>query len=393
MTNRTFPRCPTLALAATAALLLNGCQEVREQPKVTSWGKVGNAPVHLFTLSNANGMTAVISDYGGTVVSLTSPDRSGHYADVVLGYSTLEEYQRPGHSPYFGATVGRYGNRIAGGHFTVDGATYTLATNNDPAGIKCSLHGGIKGFDKVVWTATPIVNGADQALELRYRSADGEEGYPGNLDVTVTFRVTDANELRIDYRAVTDKATPVNLTNHSYFNLKGEGQGDILGHQLTLNASRITAVDAGLIPTGELRAVKGTPLDFTTVHAIGERIGADDEQLKLGAGYDHCWVIDHHGSAPELVARIHDPSTGRTLEVLTTEPGVQLYTANFMPHVQEPAEKQLQGKSGRLYHYRDAFCLETQHYPDSPNHPDFPTTILRPGQTLASTTIYRFSAE
>jgi aldose 1-epimerase len=393
MTNRTLPLCPAGALVATSLLLLTGCQDTRDQPKVTSWGMAGATPVHLFTLSNSHGMTAVISDYGGTVVSLTAPDRSGNYADVVLGYSSPEEYQRPGHSPYFGATIGRYGNRIANGHFTLDGAIYTLATNNVSAGMPCCLHGGLKGFDKVVWSATPMATGADQALELRYRSVDGEEGFPGNLDVTVTFRVTEENELRIDYHAVSDKATPVNLTNHSYFNLKGEGQGDILGHQLTIMASRFTPVNAGMIPTGELRAVKGTPLDFTAAHTIGERIGADYEQLKIGGGYDHNWVIDHHGPGPELAARVHEPTSGRTLEVLTTEPGVQCYTSNFMPHPQDGADKQLQGKSGRLYHYRDAFCLETQHYPDSPNHPDFPSSILRPGQTLTSTTIYRFSAE
>ena len=382
-----------MTLATASVFLLSGCQDSRDQPTVTSWGTVNGHPVHLYTLDNANGMTAVISDYGGTVVSLTAPDRSGHFADVVLGFNTIEEYTQPGHSPYFGAIVGRYGNRIANGRFTLDGVSYTLAINNNPAGRPCTLHGGLKGFDKAIWSATPLVLSGDSALELRYHSAAGEEGYPGNLDITVTYRLTEANELRIDYSAVSDKATPVNLTNHTYFNLKGEGEGDVMGQQLTIMASRYAVVDPGLIPTGEMRPVKGTPFDFTSPHTLGERIGANDEQLKLGNGYDHCWVLDHHGPELELAARAHDPVSGRTLEVLTTEPGVQLYTANFLPAAEEAADKQLKGKSGRLYHFRNAFCLETQHFPDSPNHPDFPSTILRPGQTLSSTTVFKFSAE
>jgi aldose 1-epimerase len=393
MHNRTIATGAGISLAAASVLLMTGCQDTRDQPTVTSWGTVDGHPVHLFTLENGNGMTAIISDYGGTVIRLTAPDRAGHFADVVLGYNTIEDYRKPGHSPYFGALIGRYGNRIANGKFTLDGATYTLATNNEPAGMPCSLHGGLKGFDKVIWSATPLLASGDPALELRYHSAAGEEGYPGNLDVTVTYRLTEANELRIDYSAVSDKATPVNLTNHSYFNLRGEGEGDVLGQQITIAASRFAVVNPGMIPTGELRAVKGTPLDFTTPHALGERIGANDEQLKLGNGYDQSWVIDRHGPDLELAARAHDPVSGRTLEVMTTEPAVQLYTGNFLPSPADPAEKQLVGTGGKPYHFRDAFCLETQHLPDSPNHPDFPSTILRPGQTLTSTTVYRFSAE
>jgi aldose 1-epimerase len=330
----------------------------------------------------------VISDLGGIVVRLTAPDRHGRFADVVLGYNALEDYLRPGHSPYFGALIGRYGNRIAGGHFTIDGKTATLAVNNGPN----SLHGGLKGFDKVVWQAKPLAVDGAASLELHYRSVDGEEGYPGTLDVTVVYRLTADNALRIEYTATTDKATPVNLTHHSYFNLKGEGEGDILGHELKIAASRFTPVDAGLIPTGELRAVQGSPFDFTTPHTIGERVGANDEQLRLGNGYDHNWVLDNQGGTLALAAVAHEPTTGRVMEVLTTEPGIQCYIGNFLPKADGPDARSQIGKSGRPYHFREAFCLETQHYPDSPNHPEFPSTILRPGKELRSVTVYRFSA-
>jgi aldose 1-epimerase len=394
---------PTISTAiglalATAVAAMTGCHDrdtaAAAAAPAADWGKLPNGDMaHLYTLTNANGMTAVISDYGATVVRLTAPDRSGHFDDVVLGYNTLDEYLRPGYSPFFGVIAGRYANRIAGGHFTLDGKTCTLAINNTPAGQPCSLHGGLKGFDKQLWRAKPVIIAGAQALELSYRSPDGEEGYPGTLDLTVTYRLEADNALRIDYHAVTDKPTVLNPTNHSYFNLKGEGQGDILDHRLTLHAARFTPVSPGLIPTGELRAVAGTPFDFTTAHPIGERVGADDEQLKFGGGYDHNWVIDRSGPGVVPAAHVEEPTTGRVLDVLTSEPGVQLYISNFLPKPNDPAEQQKTGKRGNLYQFRNAFCLETQHFPDSPNHPEFPTTVLRPGETFTSTTIYRFSTK
>jgi aldose 1-epimerase len=362
---------------------------------VEAWGvsPLGR-PVHLFTLANGNGMVAKISDYGATVVSLTAPDRHGKFADVVLGYNTLAEYVQPGHSPYFGAIAGRYANRIAGGRFTLDGATYTLPTNNTPAGKPCSLHGGLRGFDKVVWTATPLAAPiGGQGLTLTYRSVDGEEGYPGTLTLSVTYILGPDNALHIAFSATTDKPTVLNPTNHSYFNLAGEGSGTILDHKLTLMASRFTPVNDGLIPTGELKPVTGTPFDFTTPHAIGARVGADDQQLAFGGGYDHNFVIERTNDDLVLAARVEEPRSGRVMEVLTTEPGIQLYIGNFLPKPEAPATEQLIGKSGKPYHYRSAFCLETQHFPDSPNQPAFPSTVLRPGQTFSSQTVYRFSAK
>ncbi len=341
-------------------------------------------PVHLYTLENKSGLRAVISDYGATIVSLEVPDRTGQSADVVLGFRTLEEYRTK--SPYFGCIVGRFGNRIANGKFSLDGKNYTLATNNSPAGIPCHLHGGVQGFDKVLWTAEPFSRDDLPALRLRYRSADSEEGYPGNLDVEVVYAVTGDNELCIEYLATTDKPTPVNLTNHSYFNLRGEGQGTILDHELTIHAARFTPVTAGLIPTGEVAPLAGTPLDFNEPHRIGERIGHDNEQLKFGIGYDHNYVID--GSVGELrpAATVKDPASGRIMNVLTTEPGVQFYSGNFL-------NGSTIGKSGQPHVYRSGLALETQHYPDSVNQPNFPSTILRPGQTYRTKTVYRFSAK
>jgi aldose 1-epimerase len=314
-------------------------------------------------------------NYGGILVSLNAPDRDGKMADVVLGFDTLPEYvANP--TTYFGATIGRYGNRIAHGRFTMDGAAYQLPKNDGDN----SLHGGDHGFFRRVFTPRVLPDGG---LELTYLSKDGEEGYPGNLSVTVTYHVTDANELRIDYAATTDKDTVVNLTNHSYFNLKGAGSGDVLGHLAMLNADRFTPVDKTLIPTGELRGVAGTPFDFRKLTAIGARIDQDDEQLKIAGGYDHNWVLNKSGNAQTLAARVEEPASGRTMEVYTSEPGLQFYTSNFL-------NGRVKGKGGNAYARRGAFCMETQHFPDSPNHPAFPSTELKPGQHYQSTTVYRF---
>jgi aldose 1-epimerase len=338
--------------------------------------------VTLYSLVNASGARVDITNYGAIVVRLFVPDRTGQLDDVVLGYNSLEEYMEA--SPYFGAIVGRYGNRIAHGRFTLDGETYTLATNNSPGGVPCHLHGGEVGFDKVLWSAEPLFHESVPGLRLRYLSKDGEEGYPGNLDITVHYWLRSDNSLGIEYLATTDRATPVNLTQHSYFNLKGEGRGDILGHVLTLKASHFTPVNAGLIPTGEIAPVAGTPFDFTTPHAIGERVNESGEQLEFGRGYDHNWVLDNQGGELAIVATVFEPVSGRVMEVWTEEPGVQFYCGNFL-------DGSNVGKSGRPYHHRNGFCLETQHYPDSPNKPSFPKTILRPGEKYQTTTIYKFS--
>ena len=339
-------------------------------------------PVTLYTLTGPHGLVAQIMDYGATVVSIRTPDRAGKIADVVLGFSKLDDYIRK--SAYFGAVVGRVGNRIAHARFTLDGKTYTLAANNSPGDMPCSLHGGNVGFDKVRWKAHSTEVRGLPALRLEYLSKDKEEGYPGNLNVSVVYSMTPDNGLRIDYEATTDAPTPVNLTNHSYFNLKGEGDGNALDHELTLNASRYTPVDKGLIPTGELTPVKGTPFDFTTPHRIGERINLTNEQLKFGCGYDHNWIIDRKGTGLELAATVYEPASGRVLEVLTTEPGVQFYSGNFL-------DGTIVGKSGKPYLYRSTVVLETQHYPDSINQPAFPSTVLRPGETYRSSTVFRFS--
>lgn len=340
--------------------------------------------VELYTLRNANGLQADIMTYGGIVTRLLVPDRLGNLGDVVLGYNTLDAYIAD--NPYFGALIGRYGNRIANGSFTLDGETYTLVTNDEPGGIPCHLHGGTVGYDKVVWKAKPAIIEGEAALALWYKSVDGEEGYPGTLKIKVVYTLTNDNELKIDYTATTDKATPVNLTNHSYFNLKGEGDGDILGHVLMFNADRYTPVDIGLIPTGKLAPVEGTAFDFTTPHAIGERVDWENEQLKLSNGYDHNWVLNNQDGSLALAATVYEPVSGRTMEVLTTEPGLQFYCGNFL-------NGSLIGKSGRPYHFRNGFCLETQHYPDSPNQPFFPNTVLHPGETYETTTIYRFGTD
>lgn len=335
----------------------------------------------LYTLTNAKGMEVAITNFGGTIVSIKVPDKNGNIADVLLGYDDVSGYQ--GGKAYFGATIGRYGNRIAKGKFTLDGKTYTLPQND---GVN-TLHGGTKGFSQRVWTAKDVSGPAGQALQLTYVSKDGEEGFPGNLSVKVVFTLANTNELKIDYSATTDKDTVLNLTNHSYFNLSGKGEGDILGTELTLHASKFTPVDATLIPTGELRAVKGTPFDFTKSTAIGARINQDDEQLKLAGGYDHNWVLDAGKTVSlHLAAQAYDPTSGRELEVLTTEPGIQFYTGNFL-------DGSIHGKGGKVYNKHAAFCLETQHFPDSPNHPKFPTTELKPGQRYHTMTVFKFLAK
>jgi aldose 1-epimerase len=335
-------------------------------------------PVDVYILTNQHGMEVAITNYGGTVVSLKVPDRSRKFADVVLGYDDVSGYENG--KSYFGAIVGRYANRIAHAKFTLDGATYTLPKNDGDN----HLHGG---FNKRVWTAKDVSGSAGMALQLDYLSPDGEEGYPGNLSVRVVYTLTTNNELKIDYSATTDKPTVLNLSHHSYFNLAGAGSGDILQHQLTLHADRFTPVDSTLIPTGELRAVKGTPFDFSKSTAIGAHIKDDDEQLKLGRGYDHNWVITNpKAGAMVLAAQVYEPQSGRVLEVSTTQPGIQFYTGNFL-------DPTIHGKGGKVYDFRSGFCLETQHFPDSPNHPDFPSTVLKPGEHFHSTTVYKFSAK
>lgn len=338
--------------------------------------------VEIYTLNNAQGTEARITPYGATLVSLKTPDRNGALADIVMGFDSLEGYTQTPPPPYFGATIGRYANRIGGAKFTLSGKTYTLY-KNDGAN---SLHGGLRGFDKVKWKTVPFPSDTAPSVEFSYLSKDGEEGYPGNLSVGVTYTLTPANELRIHYTATTDQDTVVNLTNHSYFNLSGPGSGDILDHLLTINSDRFTPVDAGLIPTGELRKVDGTPFDFRQPHAVGERIGANDEQIQLGRGYDHNWILNRTGSGLEFAARVSDPKSGRVIEVLTTEPAIQFYTGNFL-------DGSFHGKGGKPYQRRGALTLETQHYPDSPNRPDFPTTTLKAGEHFDSTTVFRFSAQ
>ncbi|MGH9902094.1 MAG: aldose epimerase family protein [Pyrinomonadaceae bacterium] len=369
---------PTLCAVVTLVCVF-GAGGAAAQRKV-SFGKVDGKNVELYTLINRHGAEAKITNYGGIVVSLRVPDRDGKLDDVVLGFDGPEGYEKAP-STYYGALVGRYGNRIARGRFKLGGVEYKLATNNG----ENHLHGGDRGFDKVVWAARPLRRVRDgAALELTYLSRDGEEGYPGNLRARVVYTLTNGNELRIDYSATTDKATVVNLTHHSYFNLAGQGGGDILGHRLMINASRFTPINASLIPTGELRGVKGTPFDFTRPTAIGARIDGDDEQLKFGAGYDHNWVLKGRAGTLRKAAEVYEPMTGRGMEVWTTEPGMQFYSGNFLDGAV--------GKGGRVYERRHGFCLETQHFPDSPNKPNFPSTVLRPGGAYRTTTFYRFSA-
>jgi aldose 1-epimerase len=364
--------------AVTALLTALLCGVAKAETKVTSqpFGKLPDGTsVEIFTF-NSGAYEARITNYGGVLVSLKSPDRDGKLGDVVLGFDDLDGYYANFNGPanaFFGAIIGRYANRIAHGKFTLDGKTYSLPLNNG----ENSLHGGPHAFNSVVWKAKPIANG----VELTYLSKDGEAGYPGNLTAVVRYTLTDG-DLRIEYSATTDKDTVVNLTNHAYFNLAG--QGDILKNELTLHASRFTPVDAGLIPTGELKSVASTPFDFRKSIAVGARINDNDEQLKLGRGYDHNWVLDSGGGKIAEAAEVYDPSSGRVLKVLTDQPGIQFYTGNFL-------DGSIKGKGGAPYNYRSALCLETQHFPDSPNHPKFPSTELKPGERYHTVTIYRLS--
>lgn len=338
------------------------------------WGKTpAGEEVKLFTLRNAKGMEVSLTNWGAYIVAVKVADKNGRFADVVLGFDTLDGYL--GKNPFFGCIAGRYANRIGHAKFKLDGVEYPVTANSG----KHQLHGGKEGFDKKLWAAKPTPSG----VALSYTSPDGEEGYPGTLQCTVTYTLTEDNSLKIDYHATTDKPTVLNLTNHAYFNLAGEGSGDILSHELTIPTEQITATDDDLIPTGEIASIKGTPLDFTSPHEIGERIGADFKPLIQGIGYDHNYVLS--GTGMKLAATVKDPASGRVMTVRTTEPGVQLYTGNHLNGVP--------GKSGHIYAKRHGFCLETQHYPDSPNHPSFPSATLRPGEKFSSTTIYQFSAE
>ena len=368
-------RISLLLILVVAAVVAVEAQ-VTKQP----FGKTPDGQqIDIYTLRNTRGAEAQIMNYGAIVVSLKVPDRNGKFGDVVLGFKDFDGYLK--NDPYFGAIVGRYGNRIAKGRFTLNGVEYKLATNNG----ENHLHGGVKGFDKVVWTASEMKTAAGPAVAMTYLSKDGEEGYPGNLTARVVYTLTNNNELKIDYTVTTDKDTVQNLTHHSYFNLAGEGNGDILNHLVTINANRFVPTDAGSIPTGELTSVAGTPFDFLKPMAIGARIDQDDEQLKFGRGYDHTWVINGRPGVLRLAATAYEATSGRVMQVWTTEPGVQFYTGNFL-------DGTLTGKAGKVYQRRFGFCFETQHYPDSPNHPTFPTTTLKKGQTYKSTTTYRFSA-
>lgn len=386
-------------LGAGAALLMIGAaqagdaanDDAREDGTLekTTFGQLSDGrTVDVYRIANANGIEMRVINYGGIILSLKTPDVSGEFGDIVLGFDSLEDYLSETYrqaNPYFGALIGRYGNRIAGGQFSLDGETHSLATNNGDN----HLHGGQQGFDRVLWQAEPFENGEGVGLVLSYTSEDGEEGYPGRLETEVTYTLTDDDQLIVDYRATSDKATPVNLTQHSYFNLEGEGSGSILDHRLMLNADAFTPVDETLIPTGEIRSVEGTPFDFTQPTSIGERIEQDNEQLTFGGGYDHNFVLAEKAASPRepvLAARVWEPESGRLLEISTTEPGIQFYSGNFLAG-------DLTGKSRRVYEHRSGFALETQHFPDSPNQADFPSTILEPGDTYRSRTVYTFSAQ
>jgi len=374
-------RLVSILVPLFAIAFLGMIMTAEAKPTVTKapFGKTAEGQqVDIYMLTNSKGAEARIINYGGALVSLKVPDKNGKLGDVVLGYDSIGDYEQ--HRSYIGALIGRYGNRIAKGKFTLDGKEYTLAVNNG----ENHLHGGLKGFNRVVWTARPFADADGAHLELTYLSKDGEEGYPGNLNVTVVYTLTDKNELKIAYSATTDKTTIVNLTNHAYFNLAGAGSGDILNHVVTLNADRFTPTDSGSIPTGELRSVKGTPFDFTKPTTIGARINQEDEQLKFGSGYDHNFVLNENGKQPSLAATVYEPTTGRMMEVYTTEPGIQFYTGNYL-------DGAIKGKNSQDYPRRSAFCLETQHFPDSPNKPSFPSVVLKPGGKFSSTTIYKFS--
>ncbi len=370
---------PHLFFAFLATLLLSNCGTV----KITKapFGKTSDGQaVDIYTLSNPGGMEAKITNYGGIVTQLHVPDNKGKPGDVVLGYDKLASYIEA--SPYFGCITGRYANRIAKGRFTIEGTEYKLATNNGDN----HLHGGDVGLDKKVWTVKEVQGVGRAGIELSYTSPDGEEGYPGNLNCKVTYWLTVQNELEIQYEATTDKATHINLTHHSYFNLAGAGSGDILNHEVEILADKFVPTDAGNIPLGDLASVKGTPFDFLTPHTVGERIGQEDQQLKVGKGYDHNWVINPTGKGLELAARVTEKNSGRVMEVLTDQPGIQFYTGNFL-------DGSNVGKGGKIYKHRNAFCLETQKFPDSPNNPSYPSSLLEPGQTYRHMCVYRFTTK
>ena len=336
--------------------------------------------VDKYTLKNEKGMEIDIITYGGIITKWTAPDKNNNYQDIVLGYNNLQEYEKA--TPYFGAIIGRYGNRIAKVKFSIDGVEYTLATNDGSN----HLHGGVKGFDKVVWTANEVLTDSTASIVLTYLSKDLEEGYPGNLTSKVTYTLTNNNELLVDYEATTDKKTIVNLTQHSYFNLSGDFSKTILDHEIAINADKLVPVDATLIPTGELTGVTNTPFDFRIAKAIGKDIGVKDEQLTRGLGYDHCWVLNNQNEGVRLAASAYEKESGRLLEIFSDEPGIQLYTGNFL-------DGTLPNKQGGTYAHRTGFCLETQHYPDSPNQKAFPSVVLNPGETYKSKTSFKFSVK
>jgi aldose 1-epimerase len=360
-----------------AAQIIDSVKSITIKP----FGKMNDGQaVMLYTLKNKNGMEMSVINYGGIIVSLKAPDKNGKAEDVVLGFDSLSDYLKD--DPFFGALIGRYGNRIAKGKFSLDGANYSLPVNN---GLN-HLHGGPNGFYNVFWNIETLSDSSNSSLKLTYKSKDGEEGYPGNMDVEVVYTLTENNELQIAYKAKTDKKTIVNLTQHSYFNLSGNVKRDILDHQLMMAVDKFLPVDKTLIPTGELKNVKNTPFDFTIPETIGARISDNDQQLKYGLGYDHCWVFSNQADSLKMVAALYEPVSGRYMEVFTTEPAIQFYSGNFL-------DGKLTGKMGVVYKHRSGLCLETQHFPDSPNKASFPSTVLNPGETYQTTTIYKFSVK
>lgn len=386
--------CAAIAVAAGCATDKGTCKGMNAkmndgcEPSVVvrPFGKTADGQVvQQYTLTGAGGVVMDVIDFGGKVVRLYTPDRDGAKKDITLGFNDVAGYEK--WDPYFGSLVGRYGNRIANGRFSLDGVTYTLPTNNEPGGLPCSLHGGNKGFDAYVWHSEPLSEGRSVGIKFWMTSPDGDQGYPGKMDVTVKYWLTPENVWRIEYEAVTDKATPVNLTQHVYFNFKGESEGNILDHELTLLADRMTPVTKGLIPTGEIASVKGTPFDFTVPWEIGARINADNEQLRFGGGYDHNWVLNSGGGRLAPAAAVYEKTTGRYMEVWTTEPAIQFYCGNFITD-DVPGKK-----PGKHLVHRGGLALETQHSPDSPNQPKFPSTILRPGEVYKSVTEYRFGTK
>jgi aldose 1-epimerase len=376
----------TLGALSFILLALTSCSKQAETTtdngvKEEIYGKMPDGrEVRIFTLTNKNGLKARVTEYGAILVSMETPDKSGKFADITHGYETLAGWLT--NTSYFGSSVGRFGNRIKDGKFTLEGKEYKLATNNDPGGIPCHLHGGTQGFDKVLWSGKPINS---NGVELTYLSKDGEEGYPGNLSVKVTYTLTADNELKWETEATTDAPTILNVVHHSYWNLSGDPNTSINDHLLTLNAPSYLPTDVGLIPTGEIAPVAGTPMDFTKATSIGERLAADFEALKFGGGYDHAWVLEK-GEGVRLASKLHDPKSGRTLEISTNQAAIQFYGGNFL-------DGTVAGKGGVKYPHRSALCLETEGFPDAPNKPNFPSSVLRPGETYRHTMIHKFSVE